>query len=40
MLDGENYLHFGTNFWGETPENNYGFGTFNIKQYIERKEFF
>lgn len=36
----ENYPQFGTNFCGGTPENNYGFGTFNIKQYIERKEFF
>ncbi|MBR6355819.1 MAG: hypothetical protein IKR92_03085 [Alphaproteobacteria bacterium] len=25
----------GTNFWGGTPENNYGFGTSNISQNIE-----
>ena len=31
----ENYPQFGTNFWGGTPENNYGFGTSNIKQNIE-----
>lgn len=31
----KNYPHFGTNFWGGTPENNYGFGTSNIKQNIE-----
>jgi hypothetical protein len=32
----ENYPQFGTNFWGGTPENNYGFGTSNIKQNIEK----
>lgn len=31
----ENYPIYGTNFWGGTPENNYGFGTSNIKQNIE-----
>ena len=31
----ENYPIYGTNFWGRTPENNYGFGTSNIKQNIE-----
>ncbi len=31
----ENYPQFGTNFWGGSPENNYGFGTSNIKQNIE-----
>ncbi|MBR3501662.1 MAG: hypothetical protein IKO06_02020 [Alphaproteobacteria bacterium] len=31
----ENYPQLGTNFWGGTPENNYGFGTSNIKQNIE-----
>ena len=31
----ENYPQFGTNFWGGTPENNYGFGTSNIRQNIE-----
>lgn len=25
----------GTNFWGGSPENNYGFGTSNISQNIE-----
>ena len=31
----ENYPQYGTNFWGGSPENNYGFGTSNIKQNIE-----
>lgn len=31
----ENYPQFDTNFWGGTSENNYGFGTSNIKQNIE-----
>ena len=31
----ENYPQFGTNFWGGSPENNYGFGASNIKQNIE-----
>ena len=31
----ENYPQFGTNFWDGSPENNYGFGTSNIKQNIE-----
>ena len=31
----ENYPKFSTNFWGGSPENNYGFGTSNIKQNIE-----
>ena len=31
----ENYPQFATNFWGGLPENNYGFGTSNIKQNIE-----
>ena len=31
----ENYPQFGTNFWGGSPENNYGFGTSNIRQNIE-----
>ena len=31
----ENYPQFGTNFWGGSAENNYGFGTSNIKQNIE-----
>ena len=31
----ENYPQYGTNFWGGSPENNYGFGTTNIKQNIE-----
>ena len=26
----ENYPQYGTNFWGRTPENNYGFGSSNI----------
>ena len=29
------YKQLGTNFWGGSPENNYGFGTSNIKQNIE-----
>ncbi len=35
MLQGGDYPQFGTNFWGGSPENNYGFGTSNIKQNIE-----
>ena len=31
----ENYPQFGTNFWGGSPENNYGFGTSNISGNIE-----
>ena len=31
----ENYPQFGTNFWGGSPENNYGFGTSNISQNIQ-----
>ena len=31
----ENYPQYGTNFWGGSAENNYGFGTSNIKQNIE-----
>ena len=31
----ENYPQYGTNFWGGSPENNYGFGTSNIRQNIE-----
>ena len=31
----ENYPQFGTNFWGGSPENNYGFGSSNISQNIE-----
>ena len=34
-IEQENYPQFGTNFWGGSPENNYGFGTSNIKQNIE-----
>lgn len=31
----ENYPQYGTNFWGGSPENNYGFGTSNISQNIQ-----
>ena len=31
----ENYPQFGTNFWGGSLENNYGFGTSNISQNIQ-----
>ena len=31
----ENYPQYGTDFWGGSAENNYGFGTTNIKQNIE-----
>ena len=31
----ENYPQYGTNFWGGSPENNYGFGTLNISQNIQ-----
>ena len=31
----ENYPQFGTNFWGGSAENNYGFGTSNISQNIQ-----
>ena len=31
----ENYPQFGTNFWGGSPDNNYGFGTSNISGNIE-----
>ena len=31
----ENYPQYGTNFWGSSPENNYGFGASNIIQNIQ-----
>ena len=31
----ENYPQYGTNFWGGSAENNYGFGTSNISSNIE-----
>lgn len=31
----ENYPKYGTNFWGQTSENNYGFGTSNISQNVQ-----
>ena len=31
----ENYPQYGTNFWGGSPENNYGFGTSNISQNVQ-----
>ena len=34
----ENYPQLGTNFWGSSPENNYGFGTSKIHNNIENRE--
>ena len=31
----KNYPQYGTNFWGSSPENNYGFGTSKIHDNIE-----
>jgi len=31
----ENYPQYGIDFWGKSSENNYGFGTSNIKQNVE-----
>lgn len=31
----ENYPQYGTNFWGQTAENNYGFGASNISQNVQ-----
>ena len=34
----KNYPQQGTNFWGSSPENNYGFGTSKIHDNIENRE--
>ena len=33
----ENYPQAGTNFWGNSPENNYGFGASNITPNVENR---
>ena len=33
----ENYPQYTTNFWGSSPENNYGFGTSKIHNNIENR---
>jgi len=33
----QNYPQFGSNFWGNNPQNNYGFGQSNIEQNIENR---
>ncbi len=32
----ENYPQYGTNFWGGSPDNNYGFGSTNIEKNVEQ----
>ncbi len=33
-----NYPQYGTNFWGSSSDNNYGFGTSNIENNIENRQ--
>ena len=37
-IEPENYPQLGNNFWGNNPENNYGFGSSNIHDNIENRE--
>ena len=37
-IEPENYPQLGTTFWGNNPENNYGFGTSNISANVENRQ--
>ena len=37
-IEPENYPQLGTTFWGNNPENNYGFGNSNISANIENRQ--
>ena len=37
-VEPENYPQLGNSFWGNNPENNYGFGTSNISTNVENRQ--